>query len=577
MAINSTIFFEDDWKERWAGVQRSFDLSEQQMTVANGLVIRVAMGRSELSELPQDFVGALGIEDVQARELSIAVVAKMLMPLEAELDLPLREMVAEWGGNADTLGEAVGPESFVQAFVARAAKSADERIKHRLEGMLLHYVKEEISRDELIAQMQRSSKLNGLGVSLEIAQMLMDSVDKQMGGKRFVEEGESVAEQQSSKVAEGGVERQEVVESSPSTGSGTNEETAESGLSTGSSTNVNDSKEDDDSSSEDLDEVERIKGEKAHLLEAEVPKSVDALVRHICSHEAFSFEDEALGDRCRKIVESRVREVRTARQTQAKLESSVETGGLGLNGRALADVMQVIESKLVAFEGQMAVEAAKRKREAIKGSQQERVDAHASAVERDEQLLNDRHVSMTGKAATPIQPVSPARSRVSAAVSHEDEMAMRAKKIDAQRVKEVVEKVAQKRDQGSVVSDQKSKRIGTMMDVVPSKRLKGPVDELAGMDLIEFRRLSKDPRVAMGRITDKVDLLEHEGYDKYVAGIRAWQSSPLNQLYVRLTQRAVLEGLPMGQILEQERSAGGEAITDDELKVLMDLNHQLRF
>jgi hypothetical protein len=116
-----------------------------------------------------------------------------------------------------------------------------------------------------------------------------------------------------------------------------------------------------------------------------------------------------------------------------------------------------------------------------------------------------------------------------------------------------------------------------MQEIAFSKRLVGPVEELRTLGLLDFRRLSKDPRQAATKVKDKVGLLENEGYDKKIEGIKAWRSSPLSQLYIELTRTAVLKGIPIPELLAQRRAAKEETLTDEELKELIALNAELRF
>ena len=116
-----------------------------------------------------------------------------------------------------------------------------------------------------------------------------------------------------------------------------------------------------------------------------------------------------------------------------------------------------------------------------------------------------------------------------------------------------------------------------MQEVAFEKRLTGPVEELATMGLLDFRRLSKDSHQAATKVKDKVGLLEEQGTDKKIEGIKAWRSSPLNRLYINITRDAVLKGLPIPELLAQRRVAKEETLTDEELSVIMQLNGELRF
>ncbi|MDG1949535.1 MAG: hypothetical protein P8J32_01780, partial [bacterium] len=117
----------------------------------------------------------------------------------------------------------------------------------------------------------------------------------------------------------------------------------------------------------------------------------------------------------------------------------------------------------------------------------------------------------------------------------------------------------------------------SMQEVVFEKRLSSPTDELHQMSLVDFRRLSSDPEEAGMKVFDKVELLEDQGHMQKVAAVKAWRESPVNQMYVRLTRQAVLDAVPVLEILNQKRTAGEDIFTDAELQAVMKLNDRLRF
>jgi len=76
-------------------------------------------------------------------------------------------------------------------------------------------------------------------------------------------------------------------------------------------------------------------------------------------------------------------------------------------------------------------------------------------------------------------------------------------------------------------------------DVKYVPKLTGPVDELKEMDIINFRRLNSDAKIATNRIIEKIKFLEDDSYEKRLAGIRAWRKSPANKLYLSIGQDSI--------------------------------------
>ncbi len=110
-------------------------------------------------------------------------------------------------------------------------------------------------------------------------------------------------------------------------------------------------------------------------------------------------------------------------------------------------------------------------------------------------------------------------------------------------------------------------------DVVGKSRLVGPVDELRRMRLIDFRRLSKDPKEACLKISDKIDLLADQSFGLRQQGIDAWHDSEPNRLYLEIL-RSTLDGISLSEAIKK---SAPESLSEDEFRNLMELNSKLRF
>ena len=114
-------------------------------------------------------------------------------------------------------------------------------------------------------------------------------------------------------------------------------------------------------------------------------------------------------------------------------------------------------------------------------------------------------------------------------------------------------------------------------DIRPATKVVGPIEELQSLDLVNFRRLDKNPSLAANKILIKIKLLEKDGYDKMVAGIQAWRRSPINKLYVGLGQEAIIKGKTMQEIINLRLKEGRESINHDELGAILEFNNKLSF
>lgn len=319
--------------------------------------------------------------------------------------------------------------------------------------------------------------------------------------------------------------------------------------------------------SKEESEASKITQDKAAILETKEPLDIPGIVKEICGNPAFQFTDPQLQERCVKLIESRVRDVRTPEQTRAQLEKTIDKGGLGVTGRRLSDMLATIEGRVAAYQGNLAQEQQRKRIE-----KQSRLPDKAALAKKEEALLTKKYVELTGKVPdTHVAPAAPCVSRTSVAISAHHEQLVREGKIDAGKVKQVVQ------DAQHSAAASRVRTTASMQEVTFEKRLSGPVDELRSLTLTDFRRLSKDSFAAATKIKDKVESLEDQGYDKKVEAVQAWRSSPLNQMYVAITRDAVLLGVSVVEILDKKRTAGEDLLTDEELKAVMKLNAELRF
>jgi len=392
----------------------------------------------------------------------------------------------------------------------------------------------DLTHDEAASRLAKSPKVGGLGIDPTVAESVVDVFETEMKGKVFLDDVP--------------------VNRPPSKPNQPQKPQIEA------------------FTEEDEKEIEQIKQEKEAALTHEPITSIEGVVKRVCEDKRFQFDNPVLTERCQKVVHSRVRGVRDAFATRRQLERSVEQGGVGVTGRSLAEMTQLLEQAVEEYHAHAGAQIEQEKEQAQKVK-----EAAASAEEQrqvtEQKVMDKRFVELTGKTPrTSVSPTGPKRSRTSAAVSAQVETQQREGKIDVARVKTIIE--ASQAAAPKSAPRPKPKRV---QDVVFEKRLSGPVEELKRLTLTDFRRLSSDPVQATTKIKDKVDLLENLGYEQKVEGIKAWRSSPLNRLYIELAEQAVLSGTTIQAALESQQERGVEMFKDEELKAVMKLNADLRF
>ncbi len=116
-----------------------------------------------------------------------------------------------------------------------------------------------------------------------------------------------------------------------------------------------------------------------------------------------------------------------------------------------------------------------------------------------------------------------------------------------------------------------------MHDIKPVPKVMGPIEELQYLDLLNFRRLGSTPAEATAKVFSRIKLLENDGYDKMVAGIKAWRVSPVNRFYLRLVQEAISKGSRLEDLVSSRQGAGQEYLSWEEIKEIIALNSKLVF
>jgi len=157
------------------------------------------------------------------------------------------------------------------------------------------------------------------------------------------------------------------------------------------------------------------------------------------------------------------------------------------------------------------------------------------------------------------------------------------KKILIKRLKSHVLNFAKKEDSNKTIKVPRIKEVAKvgskvkMEDVKYVPKLMGPVDELREMDLVNFRRLSTDPRGAVNKINDKIQFLESESYSQRLAGIHAWRQSPVNKMYLQAGAESMDGEGHIKDVLRLKNKNNNNFLNEEEMEAIMELNKKLRF
>lgn len=291
--------------------------------------------------------------------------------------------------------------------------------------------------------------------------------------------------------------------------------------------------------SEDEEEITKIKQQMNTGGKAESKIKINEIVQSLISKLNLSLVSEDIRSRLEKAVDSRLRDIRDELETGEMLTRKISDGGLGLSNEQSDQIIK----ELRGARGSTDKPTTTKDISQIRGARQ------------PVKLRPIQAVSTDSKITQPPQMIAPPPPAI----------------IKSAPVKEPNILPQMKRP----VDDNTAKK--QVVDVKFSSKLFGPTEELAALSLIDFRRLSKDPKTAIQKIIDKISLLEEESFRKRIDGIRSWQMSEVYKLYSNIGEISLRQEKPIKQVIEDFEKQGKPVLTEAEFDAIMELNKTLRF
>ncbi len=261
-----------------------------------------------------------------------------------------------------------------------------------------------------------------------------------------------------------------------------------------------------------------------------------------------------------QIIISGLRGIRNPRSIERLLAEKYK-----LQSDAAHNISQDIKNARDAYEKNIAKP---KKNEAIK--QTHKIDAE----------IEKRHYAALTKKSPGKSKDAPVSVRVSAARTKEEEQEVMLKKIPANAEHIVArgeqpKKITPKLSESSVHESKDGKQKVT--DVVHRPKLMGPIEQLGAMSAESFRRSASGPEAGVDEMLEMLSLLEGDGYEKRIAGIKAWRKSPLNQLYLAISQQALAGGMSVAEAAAARRKKGEQSLRPSEIQAIMKFNQRTRF
>ncbi len=304
--------------------------------------------------------------------------------------------------------------------------------------------------------------------------------------------------------------------------------------------------------------------------------------------------DDYSAKRLRYIISSRLRDVRNPIELFQLLMRDTKVGGMGYDQETAEVTMKQIESQYVAFHSAIMQDEKSKldqqmREQLAKVDERKQREAEEHAKWYKEKIESRKQVEDEGKQIAD-------RMKKAFAVVHP--MDAKEQATEEQRFGKMVPAVPPpvspftppsvapvaarpevKISKATAVIQTAAAQAKPRLDDVKygGPQLKGPIQELKDMTLVEFRRLSKDPEIAVQKIMQRLEVLRQEAFERRIEGIRAWQSCPLQKAYVELMSEAFQKAKPVAQLAEEKQAAGQEYPTPSEIAAIISLNSKLHF
>jgi len=112
---------------------------------------------------------------------------------------------------------------------------------------------------------------------------------------------------------------------------------------------------------------------------------------------------------------------------------------------------------------------------------------------------------------------------------------------------------------------------------ITHKHLTGPVEELADMTLVDFRRLAPTTKEAIENLKEKIDLGGKDSFTGKIECIDGWRKSEPYQLYLSLSRQGLLGGISVVDAINQRKKENKVTLTREEFDSINKLSKELRY
>ncbi|HTW97120.1 MAG TPA: hypothetical protein VMD74_05700, partial [Candidatus Methylomirabilis sp.] len=289
------------------------------------------------------------------------------------------------------------------------------------------------------------------------------------------------------------------------------------------------------------------------------------LLEQVVKEAAVSFPSAELQKRFREILSTYLRGVRTKVEVKENLQKEVSNGGLKMAAADADRILSIAQKKLAEEEQRLAAPGKVSARttgngtsfvfndEEIKRALSERPKIGAEAEAKSGAPLKVAEYDLAALARK-----TPADGGLGVSLSGKSAPVAETKKIIPTPARKIETREAPR----TAAASAGKKRI----EDIKLPKIMNPIDELAYMDLVSFRRLDAAPSRRMEKIEAIIGLLEKQGIDKKIEGIRAWRNNPVTKTYLAMGQESISGGKNIDDIIKERMDQGLNYLTREEFE-----------
>jgi hypothetical protein len=591
-------------------------LNEEQTSKLFSLLRELFVRTVPFGNMEAEIEKRFSFDRVKAKRLALDIAGYRLLPLDRWLgDVSgyvrrLGGVVADYPPDRVQMSVMTRDEAAAEVVNASSAVDTSSRARVKMQDVVTSFLAGVRTEAQALEMLSRSDKIGGVGLDPDAAKKIIDQAKEEARAVIIKEESPGV--QTAGTMPDAWTTDDELSLTLPV------------------SAEIPAIKDDFQTiKPEDEKEIERVKEEVLPAKGADqaddTARKIELAVDRIYLASGLKTDDEAMQKRIKTVIGNRLRDVRDQMETLETMVQPKELGGLSLSQDAARALLTAIQASLKEVHDTHAEQTQDEKAQWVRTERLKEAEAPAKEAAADRSELENMFQSIVAKSAKAQHKIQSAASATPPAAQSAPGVPTPGLQGTAPKAPVVAPPNLPVADTNPVPPDLRPPAVPPlplpasatvvtppmtmptkppltlvrpmpgepvrppstlrgpgqterprMEDVKAAPRLTGPVEELRALTVIDFRRLSKDPKEASMKVKDKIDLLAEQSYTHRTEGISAWSASEVVQTYLDL-MRESLNGIPLTAAIAARQSAKKPFLTQEEFQAVSELSRQLRY